>query len=391
LLLGALAACPLLVTTPLLLLLLPLLPLSPLLLASAAGTLLLLSLLLGLATTLLVLPLLSVARPLLVSALAGRTLSLLVLLPLPSLLLLLLALLRLLSISSLLLGSLAGCALLLLLLLPLASLLHLLIRRLTSSGGRLLPWLALRAADRRARRIIAEAASLASPQRLRVGNVVTGLDHVAGFAHRRRAIKSPGPDIIGSDDVSARNLDRPCKHAWSNVIDRKRLSDSCRDICRRDTWVDRDPRTPALDHDRLVDDHGLANHHIHLVLRQDHCSNARRGEIAYANEDPHLRLLHVVDDDLFGRERRPADVSISRPVAPPAHESRAPFASGDPDPLHLLIKHPAAVVEGDDAPCRFFLVFDPVPTPVIGVSPVADRIWPPIPRTVGRAPHLAPA
>ena len=394
LLLGSPAARSLLLATPLLLL--PLLPLSPLLLASAAGPLLLLSLLLGLAAALLVLPLLLSVPSLLVSALASCALPPLVLLALSSLLVLLplsalLLLLRLLSIPPLLLlSSLASCALLLLLGLTLPSLLHLLIRRLACSGRGLLPRLAL-CADRCTGRRVAQAASLTGLERLWIANIVAGLDHIAGFAHGRGSADPPVADIVGANDLGIRNLDRSRQHARSHVVYGKRPADRGRDECRRNPRIDREAGPSVLDNDGLIFDHCFLDHRSHLVRRKNDGCGPRRGEIARANEHPDFRLLDVLGDDFFRCKRRPTDVPTARSVTPPAHECWPPFVSRDPDPVHLFVVDPAAIVEGDDAPNCFFPVFNPVPAIVVCVGPVADRVGTPVARTVCRTPHLAPA
>jgi hypothetical protein len=46
---------------------------------------------------------------------------------------------------------------------------------------------------------------------------------------------------------------------------------------------------------------------------------------------------------------------------------------------------------GHDAPAGLGLIFDPVPTPVVGVDPVPDRIGLPVARPIGWRPDIAPS
>src|SRR5262249_4249894 len=77
-------------------------------------------------------------------------------------------------------------------------------------------------------------------------------------------------------------------------------------------------------------------------------------------------------------------------AAPPLHPSRPPLRSWNPGPAPFVVIDPATIVIRHQAPSRLFLIFDPVPAPIVGVDPVSDRIGPPIARPVGRNPNLAP-
>src|SRR5262249_55694529 len=77
-------------------------------------------------------------------------------------------------------------------------------------------------------------------------------------------------------------------------------------------------------------------------------------------------------------------------AAPPLHPSRPPLRSWNPGPAPFVVIDPATIVIRHQAPSRLFLIFDPVPAPVVGVDPVSDRIGPPVARPVGRNPNLAP-
>jgi hypothetical protein len=48
-------------------------------------------------------------------------------------------------------------------------------------------------------------------------------------------------------------------------------------------------------------------------------------------------------------------------------------------------------VIGDPAPIGFVFVGDPVPAPIVGIDPVADRIRTPSARALVRHPDVAPA
>ena len=76
---------------------------------------------------------------------------------------------------------------------------------------------------------------------------------------------------------------------------------------------------------------------------------------------------------------------------PPLHEAGSPFFTRDPRPADVGIGNPAPVMVSHRAPAGLFLVFDPVPPPVLGKDPTTYRIGVPIAASVRRDPNLAPA
>src|SRR6266540_4066912 len=76
---------------------------------------------------------------------------------------------------------------------------------------------------------------------------------------------------------------------------------------------------------------------------------------------------------------------------PPLHEAGSPFFTRDPRPADVGIGNPAPVMVSHHAPAGLFLVFDPVPPPVLGKDPTTYSIGAPIAASVRRDPNLAPA
>src|SRR5262249_54831713 len=134
--------------------------------------------------------------------------------------------------------------------------------------------------------------------------------------------------------------------------------------------------------------HGLADEDRSFALRNDHRGNPRCNKITRSNEDPDVRPLIIVDGHLIGRQRGPADCVSS---TPPLHPRWTPLLAGDPAPLQLIVIYPATIVIRHPSPIRLRFVFDPIPTPVIGVDPVSRRVGLPFARPVPGNPDVAPA
>src|SRR6266516_2793840 len=233
------------------------------------------------------------------------------------------------------------------------------------------------------RRVLPKPTLLAGAQRCRRRNVLRGLNGCLPLLGDRDLHALP---LRRAHLDGVRHAKVACEH-WRPYLDRhQRTADRRRNELRLDPGIDRDAL--AFLHDGPVHDHRLADEHVVFARRQDHVNDARRQAIAITNEDPHLRPLLDLDQDLVGRQRRPADAI---PAAAPIDPAGTPLVPRDPDPAQVGIEHPAAVMERDPAPILLVLRRDPVPAPFLGVRPVPVGVGPPIARPVDGQPHLAPS
>src|SRR5262249_1837761 len=136
----------------------------------------------------------------------------------------------------------------------------------------------------------------------------------------------------------------------------------------------------------FINDHRLAEKHG-LRLDED-CRYIGGEKIGEPAEDPILRFAADIDDDLFGRQRRPADVfAATTPIDP----GRSPFAAGNPRPARIMEPHPAAIVKDDPPPGSFGLIGNPVPPIVVRIDPTTHSVRAPVGSDIVRNPDLAPA
>jgi hypothetical protein len=257
----------------------------------------------------------------------------------------------------------------------------------TSSPIRLLP-LAFIAPSRRARRVVAKTALLAGGKRLRVGNATARrLNDVACLAHRHLAAEIAVTELVCANLDRARNLRRSCQDARTYVVRTNRPPGDGSNDDRRNAWIDREPSTLVDDNGPIHDDR-FANVEVVLRWRQNNRDEARSDdEVTGPAEDPHVRLVAILNDDLVRRQWRPADALAA---ASPLHETGAPLVAGDPHPTQLAIIDPAAIMESYPTPFRLLLVRGPVPAPIVIVDPASNRIGPPITADLPRPPDLAP-
>lgn len=177
---------------------------------------------------------------------------------------------------------------------------------------------------------------------------------------------------------------RSRKYARLHTIGRDRPSRSRANKRRRNTWIDGNTSAGA---ERPVDDHRRADDVADARGRHEVSPHARRRDVTRLHERPVCRIVVVFVDHVVGRQRRPADKAIT---TPPIDPGRAPLVTRHPEPLSAF-GYPAAVVIGDPAPIGFVVVGNPVPAPIVGIDPVADRIRTPAARSVIRHPDVAPA
>ena len=241
---------------------------------------------------------------------------------------------------------------------------------------------------RGARRIVAEAALLAGGERLRRRRLGGRPDLGPRLAHHRLGAEVAIADILGADLDRARDPRRSGEDARTHLIGAQRPPDRGRHERGRQPRIDRVAPVVA-EHHGPVHHHGLTHVDRIFAHRQDHADEPRGNrEIADPDEGPDRGPLAIFDDDLFRRQRRPADIFLA---VPPLHVAGSPFFTRHPGPSEVVIGDPAAVVIGHPAPTGLFLGLDPVPAPVLGVDPTSHRVGAPVVAAVARDPDLAPA
>jgi hypothetical protein len=233
----------------------------------------------------------------------------------------------------------------------------------------------------------------AGGERLRRRDLRGGIDDRVGLLNRQ-----PWTLAIAGTHFDGALQSRSGKHRRPDADRAERPPGSGGDEVRRDAGIDRETRSPAasafvttaafVEDDGTIDHDGVANNDVTLPRRQDHDGEARRHKIARLHEGPIGRILAILDNDLFGRERRPADIfRTPAPIDP----GRRPFVAGNPGPAEAAIENPAAIVVGDPAPIVLIGIGGPVPAPFVGIKPMAVGIRAPIARLAERHPDLAPA
>ena len=290
-------------------------------------------------------------------------------------------------LSSPLRGRLRGLLLTLLLLLLLLLLLRL---RLALS---LLQWLRPLRLLRGTRRIVAEAALLARRERLELratSRRCNGLRRLT-YACLRAKIPVASPiaksvKILRADHGRSWNWRSAGKNAGPHIKGAQRPPYGRGDEGWRNSGINRE--VPAIaQHDGLVHHDGLAHEERILLRRDDDPGKPRSAEVASTTEDPDVRLVAILHQDFIRRHRRPTDIVST---VPPLNECRSPFLTGDPGPSYFAIENPAAIMVGHPPPSSLFLIFGPIPAPVIAVDPAAQGVWPPVAGAVGRHPDCTP-
>src|SRR5262249_47260641 len=135
---------------------------------------------------------------------------------------------------------------------------------------------------------------------------------------------------------------------------------SSRNVGRRNAGIH--PKSSILQHNGSVDDDGLAEKDFALLPWQDDLGDAWRHEVTLAHENPKLRTFAVFDDHLVGRQRRPTDML---PTVAPLHPTGPPLRPWYPYPAELVIRDPAAVMIGHQAPIDLRVIGRPIPTIVL--------------------------
>jgi hypothetical protein len=225
---------------------------------------------------------------------------------------------------------------------------------------------------------------------MRGRHVVCGPDRARRFTQRPAHEFGPPSlaelsDFLSPHLVSAGNAGGSGEHNRPHVESPNGMSDERRDHIRLNPGVDRIAVVAEVV--RSVDDYRLSEEHVIVAHRHDDVGDVCSNEVSRLAENPIVGLGRVIGDDLFRRQRLPADVSSA---ATPGDPGRSPLATRDPGPSPIIVIDPSAIMEDHPTPHLLGCIGHPVPAPIIGVSPTAHGVRPPTAGHV-RNPDVAPA
>src|SRR5216683_5642429 len=161
---------------------------------------------------------------------------------------------------------------------------------------------------------------------------------------------------------------------------------SGRDIGRRNAGIDGEARSIVAHRNRAVHRHGVLETVGPPRWRQQDGRDAGCDQIARLYETPELRI--ILDHDIVGGQRRPADILVA---TAPIDPCGTPFVPRNPYPTVIGVEIPPTVVVRDPAPIGFLGVGYPVPAIVVRIDPMAGYIWTPVARDISWCPDVAEA
>jgi hypothetical protein len=149
-------------------------------------------------------------------------------------------------------------------------------------------------------RIVAQLPLLTFCKRLRGRDAIRGPDRRCRLPDRHTGLRSAAaPEFIGAKLDSSWDLRRAGQYGGPHFEGPYRTTYGGRNDRGRNARIDR--HAALANHDRAVDDDGLAENDGLLARRQHDGGDTRRGEIPSAHEQPDVRLFPVVGNDVIRR------------------------------------------------------------------------------------------